>query len=29
MDQRPPVPLEVGQRLADVVFEAPDTCQAA
>ena len=25
MDQRSLVPLEVGQQLADVVFQAPDT----
>jgi hypothetical protein len=29
MDQRSLVPLEVRQQLADVVFQAPDACQAA
>jgi hypothetical protein len=29
MDQRSLVPLEVGQQFADVMFQAPDACQAA
>jgi hypothetical protein len=29
MDHRSLVPLEVGQQLADVVFQAPNACQAA